>query len=173
MPIERIFRAAPILRYPDARLRTISSPVEKVTDDTRDLADVLVATVRNTPRGLGISAPQIGVPLRVIVAFSERRERATPYVLVNPDVTLLSPLEGMNEGCLSFPDIYEQVKRSPKVSVRFLDSLTGLERTETFEGVLAQVVQHEVDHLDGKLLLDYAARPRKRLIERRLGREKK
>jgi peptide deformylase len=147
-----------VLLYPDARLRGVSKPLEEEEDFNDDLVD-LIADLRETMqhyRGVGLSAPQIGVMKRVVVITGDPRA-AEPLVLVNPVITHLSGNRKlMREGCLSFPGVFEMVMRSFKVRVSFLfpDKLDQ-RYSMKLAGLQAHVVQHELEHLDGILLSDH------------------
>ena len=144
-----------ILILPDKRLRDVSKPVETVTDEVRELVNDMYETMYDAP-GIGLAAIQIGVPLRVVVTdVSPREEEAAPLTLINPEIIATSddavPYE---EGCLSIPDYYEEVTRPSRATVRYMDLEGEIHEIET-DGLLATCVQHEVDHLDGKLFIDY------------------
>ena len=144
-----------ILILPDKRLREVSKPVETITDDIRVLVADMYQTMYDAP-GIGLAAIQVGVPLRVVVTdCSAREEEREPLTLINPQIVELSgdpvPYE---EGCLSIPDYYEEVQRPPLAKVRYMDIEGEIREIET-DGLLSTCIQHEVDHLDGKLFIDY------------------
>ena len=144
-----------ILILPDKRLREVSKPVETITDDIRVLVADMYQTMYDAP-GIGLAAIQVGVPLRVVVTdCSAREEEREPLTLINPRIVELSgdpvPYE---EGCLSIPDYYEEVQRPPLAKVRYMDIEGETHEIET-DGLLSTCIQHEVDHLDGKLFIDY------------------
>ena len=144
-----------ILILPDKRLREVSKPVETITDDIRVLVADMYQTMYDAP-GIGLAAIQVGVPLRVVVTdCSAREEEREPLTLINPQIVELSgdpvPYE---EGCLSIPDYYEEVQRPPLAKVRYMD-IEGETREIETDGLLSTCIQHEVDHLDGKLFIDY------------------
>jgi peptide deformylase len=148
----------PILTVPNPILKQVSKPVEKVTDETRKLMDDMLETMYAAP-GIGLAAVQIGVPLNVIVMdLSKEDEKPNPRYFVNPeileDVEELKPYE---EGCLSVPDVYDEVERPERVKIKYLD-YNGKQIEEWAEGLYAVCIQHEMDHLKGVLFIDYLSR---------------
>ena len=143
----------PILRYPDPRLNTVAKPVAVVDEDLRRLIDRMLATMYDA-NGIGLAATQVDVHQRLIVIdVSETRDQ--PLVLINPVIEWASPeTRKGEEGCLSVPGIYDGVERSLAVRVRAQD-LDGSERTIEAEGMLAVCIQHEMDHLMGKVFVEY------------------
>jgi peptide deformylase len=143
----------PILRYPDPRLHTVAKPVGKIDARIRQLIDDMLHTMYDA-NGIGLAATQVDVHERlVIIDVSE--ERDAPLVLINPEITWASPTkEKADEGCLSVPEIYDGVERSIAVKVRALDA-DGNSREIEAEGLLAVCVQHELDHLVGKVFVEY------------------
>ncbi len=143
----------PILRYPDARLHTMAKPVQAVDGRIRDLVASMFATMYDA-NGIGLAATQVDVHERVVVIdVSESRDR--PLVLINPVIEWASPERRKGEeGCLSVPGIYDGVERSVAVRVRALDG-EGQERLVEAEGMLAVCIQHEMDHLLGKVFVEY------------------
>jgi peptide deformylase len=143
----------PILRYPDPRLHTIAKPVGQIDARIRKLIDDMLHTMYDA-NGIGLAATQVDVHERlVIIDVSE--ERDAPLVLINPEITWASPSkEKADEGCLSVPEIYDGVERSIAVKVRALDA-EGNSREIEAEGLLAVCVQHELDHLMGKVFVEY------------------
>ena len=147
-----------ILIVPDPRLKRVSAPVEAVDDDLRALMDDMLETMYDAP-GIGLAAIQVGVPKRVIVMdISPREGEREPRYFVNPEITWRSeetvPYE---EGCLSVPDIYDEVERPAQVKLRYLN-YQGEPVEEDAEGVFAVCIQHEMDHLDGVLFIDHLSR---------------
>ncbi len=147
-----------ILVVPDPRLKLVSEPVDKVDDDLRALMDDMLETMYDAP-GIGLAAIQIGVPKRVIVMDLGRDETdRQPRYFVNPEILWRSeetaPYE---EGCLSIPEIYDEVERPAKVKLRYLN-YQGEQIEEDAEGVFAVCIQHEMDHLQGVLFIDYLSR---------------
>ena len=147
-----------ILIVPDPRLKKVSAPVEAVDDALRALMDDMLETMYDAP-GIGLAAIQVGVPKRVIVMdISPREGEREPRYFVNPEITWRSeetvPYE---EGCLSVPDIYDEVERPAQVKLRYLN-YQGERVEEDAEGVFAVCIQHEMDHLDGVLFIDHLSR---------------
>jgi peptide deformylase len=151
-----------ILTVPDPRLKQVSAPVEGVDDELRALMDDMLETMYAAP-GIGLAAVQIGVPKRVIVMDISPREgdgerEREPRYFVNPEILWRSvetvPYE---EGCLSIPDIYDEVERPAKVRLRYLN-YQGEQIEEEAEGVFAVCIQHEMDHLEGVLFIDHLSR---------------
>ena len=158
-----------ILIHPDPRLKKVCAPVTDVTDDIRRLADDMLETMYDAP-GIGLAAPQIGVMDRLIVMDCIKEEGADPrpMVLINPEVTWASEeLTCYEEGCLSIPEQYADVERPAEVKVQWL-GLDGKLLEEHFDGLWATCVQHEIDHLDGKLFIDYLKPLRRQMITRKM-----
>ena len=146
----------PILIHPDPRLKKVCTPVDDVTGDFATLAQEMLSTMYEAP-GIGLAAPQIGVLSRLIVmdCVKEDGEKPCPTVMFNPVVMAASDtLNTYEEGCLSIPDQYADVTRPSEVEVAWIDE-NGDEKTAGFDGLWATCVQHEIDHLDGKLFIDY------------------
>jgi len=143
----------PILKFPDPRLHTVAKPVAQVDDRVRQLVDDMLETMYDA-KGVGLAATQVNVHERVVVVdVSEERNR--PLVLVNPKITWASDDRQLNdEGCLSVPGIYDGVERSLAIKVDALDE-HGEQRTIEAEGLLAVCIQHEMDHLEGKVFVEY------------------
>ena len=159
----------PILIHPDPRLKKICAPVTDVTDDLRKLADNMLETMYDAP-GIGLAAPQIGVLDRLIVldCVKEEGEAPRPLAMFNPQIIASS--EAMNtyeEGCLSIPEQYAEVTRPAEVEVAWIDR-DGKAQRETFAELWATCVQHEIDHLDGKLFIDYIKPLRRQMITRKM-----
>ena len=163
----------PILVAPDPILNRIAEPVTAVDDDIRQLMTDMLETMYDAP-GIGLAAPQVGVLKRVIVAdVSNDPEARRPIVMANPKVVRTSPdLSMREEGCLSVPDYYEEVERPERARIRYLDD-NNEPQEEEFEGVLATCLQHEIDHLDGKLFIDYLSRLKRSIILKKLAKAKK
>ena len=159
----------PILIHPDPRLRKPADPVPTVTDEVRALAADMLQTMYDAP-GIGLAAPQVGVMQRVLVMDCVKEEGAEPrpMVLVNPRVTWASEeLSVYEEGCLSIPEQYADVERPAEVEVAWT-TLDGTAAEERFAGLWATCVQHEIDHLDGKLFIDYLKPLRRQMITRKM-----
>ncbi|SEM75161.1 peptide deformylase [Loktanella fryxellensis] len=159
----------PILIHPDPRLKKPADPVAEVTPVLRQLATDMLETMYDAP-GIGLAAPQVGVMLRVMVmdCVKDDATPARPMVLLNPEVTWESDeLSTYEEGCLSIPEQYADVERPAQVEVRWMD-LDGVTQTERFAGLWATCVQHEIDHLEGKLFIDYLKPLRRQMITRKM-----
>lgn len=159
----------PILLHPDPRLKKVADAVPDLSDELRALAADMLETMYDAP-GIGLAAPQIGVLSRLIVmdCIKEEGAKPRPTVMFNP--VILSSSEETNvyeEGCLSIPDHFGEVTRPAEVVVRWID-LTGAERQEGFGGLWATCVQHEIDHLNGKLFIDYLKPLRRQIITRKM-----
>jgi len=154
-----------ILRYPDPRLRTVARPVDAVDDDVRRLVDDMLETMY-AARGIGLAATQVNRPLRLLVMdLSEEHDQ--PLVLINPEIVERDGVQVCQEGCLSVPGEYADVERAERIRVRFLDR-DGAARELEAEDLLAVCVQHEIDHLDGKVFVDYLSPLKRRMIEKRM-----
>ncbi len=148
----------PIISLPDPRLRLRSEPVPEIDQAVRTLMDDLLETMYDAP-GIGLAAIQIGVPRRVVVIDPAKKdEKPRPLFLVNPQIVWASEERSTyEEGCLSIPDYYDEVERAAKVRAQFLDRDGKLQLIEA-EGVLATALQHEIDHLNGVLFIDYLSK---------------
>ncbi|KUF11040.1 peptide deformylase [Pseudoponticoccus marisrubri] len=159
----------PIILHPDPRLKKVCPPVDDLSDDLRVLADDMLETMYDAP-GIGLAAPQIGVLSRLIVLDCVKADEAAPRPLVMFNPRIVSASDEMNvyeEGCLSIPDQYADVERPAEVEVEWLDRNGALQR-EGFDGLWATCVQHEIDHLDGKLFIDYLKPLKRQLITRKM-----
>lgn len=160
----------PILHFPDPKLRTHATPVATVDDSIRTLIDNMFETMYEAP-GIGLAATQVDVHKRVIV-IDVSDEKNQPLVLVNPELIEKQGEEEMDEGCLSVPGIYETVQRANNVKVRALDR-----NGQTFEleadGLLAVCIQHEMDHLEGKLFVDYLSSLKRQRIQKKLEKQRR
>ncbi|MCX7888509.1 MAG: peptide deformylase [Rhodobacteraceae bacterium] len=159
----------PILIHPDPRLKKVAEPVTAITDELRATAADMLQTMYEAP-GIGLAAPQIGLLKRMLVmdCVKDPDLPARPMVLINPEVVWAS--ESTNtyeEGCLSIPDQYADVVRPAEVRVRWTD-LEGAAREEHFTGLWATCVQHEIDHLNGRLFIDYLTPLKRQLITRKM-----
>lgn len=143
----------PILTYPDPRLHTVAKPVAAVDARIRDLIKDMLETMYDA-NGIGLAATQVDVHERLVV-IDTSEERNEPLVLINPEITWYSDEKQVNdEGCLSVPGIYDGVERSSSIEVRALDG-DGKSREISAEGLLAVCIQHEMDHLQGKVFVEY------------------
>ncbi len=157
-----------ILHFPDPRLRNKAKPVTQVDDRVRRLIDDMFETMYQAP-GIGLAAIQVNTPLRVVtIDISEEKDQ--PLALVNPETLERDGVEEMSEGCLSVPGIYEKVKRADHIRFRALDR-NGEPFEQEAEGLLAVCVQHEIDHLDGKLFVDYLSSLKRQRIRKKLEKE--
>lgn len=161
----------PILHFPDPRLRTKAKPVLVVDDNIRRLANDMLETMYDAP-GIGLAASQVNHHIRLIV-IDITEDKSQPMVFINPEITALTedtaPYE---EGCLSVPSVYDIVERPTRISVKALN-----ERGEAFtletDGLLAVCLQHELDHLDGKLFVDYLSSLKRQRIKNKLLKQQK
>jgi peptide deformylase len=159
-----------ILEYPDPRLRKKAAPVTVVDAAVRQLADDMLQTMY-AARGVGLAATQVDVHKRLIVLdLSEERDQ--PLVLINPELLSLEGLGQGEEGCLSLPGIYDKLTRATHIRVRALN-VEGQSFEMDAEGMLAVCIQHEMDHLEGKLFVDYLSELKRQLIRRRLDKERR
>jgi peptide deformylase len=156
-----------IIILPDKRLRSVSKPVVAIGDEIRTLVADMFETMYEAP-GIGLAAIQVGVPARVIVMdLSKREAEAEPRVFINPEITWSSEEQSLyEEGCLSIPDVHEDVERPARVKIRYLD-LEGKPHEEDAEGLFATCIQHEVDHVNGVLFIDHISKlKRERIIKK-------
>ncbi len=163
----------PIITAPDPRLKNVAEPVETVDDDVRSLMDDMLQTMYAAP-GVGLAAPQIGVSKRVVVVDVARAdEEAKPMQMVNPEIINASnAFSVFEEGCLSLPEHFADVKRPDRVRVRYLD-YENETRELDLDGFLATCIQHEIDHLDGVLFVDHISSLKRGMILRKLTKLKK
>ncbi|MGE0079803.1 MAG: peptide deformylase [Thiohalomonadaceae bacterium] len=154
-----------ILHFPDPRLTTRAQPVERVDDEVRRLVADMFETMYAAP-GIGLAATQVNVHRRVVVIdVSEAKNE--PRVFINPEILSRDGVEEMEEGCLSVPGIYEKVQRAERVKVRALDG-DGQPFELEADGLLAVCIQHEIDHLEGKLFVDYLSQMKRQRIRKKL-----
>lgn len=159
----------PILIHPDPRLRKVCAPVADLSDELRQLADDMLETMYDAP-GVGLAAPQLGVLDRLIVLDCVKEEGAAPRPLImfNPEIVSASDEESVyEEGCLSIPEQYAEVTRPAEVEAAWIGR-DGKVQREVFTGLWAVCVQHEIDHLDGKLFIDYLTPLKRQLITRKM-----
>ena len=157
-----------IISLPDPILRQKSAPVEDITDETRRFMDRMLKAMYAAP-GIGLAAIQVGEPRRIVTLDVARDDEAKrPIFLVNPEIVWSSEDERATyeEGCLSIPDYYAEVERPAKVRVRYLDR-DGKEQEQEVDGLLATCIQHEVDHLNGVLFIDYLSKLKRDLVVRK------
>ncbi|MGP8118957.1 MAG: peptide deformylase [Xanthobacteraceae bacterium] len=157
-----------IIILPDKKLRLVSKPVESVTTQVRKLADDMFETMYDAP-GIGLAAIQIAEPVRLITMDLSKKEgeERQPRVFINPEVlSATEELSVYEEGCLSIPEYYEEVERPASVRIRYLD-LDGKLHEEDATGLFATCIQHEIDHLNGVLFVDYLSKlKRDRVIKK-------
>ena len=159
-----------ILTFPDTRLRNKAKPVPLVSDEIRRTVDAMFETMYQAP-GIGLAATQVGIPLRIIVIdISEKQD--SPLCLINPEILERQGTEEMEEGCLSVPGFYELVSRAETIRVRALNRDGELFELET-DGLLAVCIQHEIDHLDGKLFVDYLSSLKRQRIRKKLEKDRR
>ena len=159
-----------ILTFPDERLRRRAEPVEQVDESIRQLVDDMLETMYEAP-GIGLAAIQVNVPRRVIV-IDTSDEKDQPLCLINPEILSRIGEEQMDEGCLSVPGFFEPVTRAERVTVRALGRDGEPFELET-DGLLAVCIQHEIDHLDGKLFVDHISSLKRQRIRKRLEKERR
>jgi peptide deformylase len=159
-----------ILHYPDPRLRRKANPVPEVNDDIRRLVDDMAETMYQAP-GIGLAAIQVNEAWRIIVIdISETRNQL--QVFINPEILSRDGEQEREEGCLSVPGIYEPVTRANRIHVRALDR-DGKSTELKTEGMLATCIQHEIDHLDGKIFVDYLSRLKQTRIRKKLEKQQR
>ncbi|HED39487.1 MAG TPA: peptide deformylase [Chromatiales bacterium] len=159
-----------ILRFPDPRLRLVSAPVSVVDETIRQLIDDMLETMYAAP-GIGLAAPQVDVAQRVVVVDASP-EGDAPVCLVNPEIISREGVEIMEEGCLSVPGFHENVERASRIKVRALDR-EGQPFELEAEGLLAVCIQHEIDHLDGKLFVDYLSEIKRKRIQKKMEKQRR
>ncbi len=163
----------PILIHPDPRLRKVVPAAREVDDKLRNLADDMLQTMYDAP-GIGLAAPQIGAMQRIFVMDCDRDAPGDhPTVCINPEIIWASDeIVTSEEGCLSIPDYYAEVDRNAQIRLAFTD-LDGKRHEEEFDGQWAICAQHELDHLDGKLFIDYLSGVRRQMITQKMKKLKK
>ena len=159
-----------ILEYPDERLRTKAVAVESVDDELRQLAEDMLETMYAAP-GIGLAATQVDRHIRMLVV-DVSEDKSQPLTLINPEIIEEDGIKVHEEGCLSVPGIYEKVERPDTIKVRFLD-LQGETQEMYAEGLLAVCIQHEMDHLEGKLFVDYLSELKRKRVRKKLAKERK
>ena len=148
----------PLVILPDSKLRLVSEPIKDITDEIRRLAEDMLDTMYDAP-GVGLAAIQVGVPVRMVTMdVSKSDDERQPLVLINPEITWSSQEKrAYEEGCLSIPEYYEEVERPDRVRFRYT-TLGGETVEQDAEGLMATCVQHEIDHLNGVLFIDYLSK---------------
>ena len=159
-----------ILEFPDPRLRTKATPVSVVDDSLRALIGDMFETMYAAP-GIGLAATQVNVHKRLLV-LDVSADKSEPLALINPEILEKDGVIVSDEGCLSVPGYYEEVERAEHIRVRFLDR-EGVAQEMEAEGLLAVCIQHEIDHLDGKLFVDYLSEAKRQRIRKKLQKERR
>jgi peptide deformylase len=159
-----------ILTYPDPRLREKAQPVDAVDAPLRQFIADMLQTMY-AAKGIGLAATQVGVPKRVVV-IDLSAERDQPQVLINPRIVARDGVQVYEEGCLSVPDVFEEVERAERITVTYLDR-DGQPQQMDADGLLAVCVQHEIDHLDGKLFVDYLSRLKQDRLRKKAGKRQR
>ncbi|MEM6514019.1 MAG: peptide deformylase [Pseudomonadota bacterium] len=159
-----------ILEFPDPRLRKKAVPVEQIDDALRSTIDDMFETMYAAP-GIGLAATQVDIHKRFLVA-DVSREQDEPRVFINPVIVEKDGVTASDEGCLSVPGYYEEVKRAEVIRLKYLDR-DGEPHEEELDGLLAICVQHEIDHLDGKLFVDYISEAKRTRIRKRLEKDRR
>ncbi len=154
-----------VLCFPDKRLRTVAKPVEQITPELKELAKNMIETMYEED-GVGLAATQINFHQRIIV-IDVSQERNQPMVIINPVITEHSGEEVSQEGCLSVPETNAEIKRAEFVTLEYLD-LDGQKQTLEADGLLAVCIQHELDHLEGKLFIDYLSPLKQKRIKTKI-----
>jgi peptide deformylase len=170
MRCSEIMAKLTILEFPDPRLRTKAVPVDAVDDALRTLIDDMFETMYAAP-GIGLAASQVDVHRRLLVA-DVSADKSAPHALINPVILEKDGVTVTEEGCLSVPGFYENVQRAEHIRVRFTNR-TGDEVEMEASDVLAVCIQHEIDHLDGKLFVDYLSEAKRQRIRKRLLRDRR
>lgn len=157
----------PIIKLPDPILRQVSKPVERVDDDIRRLVADMLATMYAAP-GVGLAAIQVAVPRRLLVLdVADKDEDPQPIAMINPEILKLGDqLRLHEEGCLSIPDTHVDIERPGTLRVRYVDE-TGATKELEADGLLATAIQHEIDHLDGRLIIDFLSKLRRDMVIRK------
>ncbi|MCB1484015.1 MAG: peptide deformylase [Hyphomicrobium sp.] len=163
----------PIITIPDPVLRKISEPVERVDAETLRLMDDMLETMYAAP-GIGLAAVQVGVPRRVVVIdASEEEDTKNPLCLINPEIVGLGQTTRVyEEGCLSIPDVRVEIERPETVTIRYIDRDGKLQELAA-DGLLATAIQHELDHLDGQLIIDFLSRLKRDMVIRKFKKAKR
>jgi len=159
-----------VLHFPDPRLRKKAQPIQQIDDSVKTLAADMIETMY-AENGIGLAATQVNVQQRLVV-MDLSPDKNSPVVLVNPEILSSSGTEEMQEGCLSVPDVYETVERAEKVTFRYLTLENELIEQEA-DDLLAVCLQHEIDHLNGKLFIDYLSPLKRTRISKKLEKQDK
>ncbi len=160
----------PIIEFPDPRLRTVAKPIAQVDASTRQLIDDMFETMYEAP-GIGLAATQVNVHQQVLV-LDVSEDKSQPLVFINPEILSSEGSQTYQEGCLSVPGIFADVKRADKISVKALDR-DGKSFELAADGLLAICIQHEMDHLAGKVFVDYLSPLKRELVKKKLAKQRK
>lgn len=161
-----------IIKVPDPLLRVVSEPIAQVDDAMRRLADDMLETMYAAP-GVGLAAIQVAVPKRLVVIDVGDDESPEPLCLINPQIVQFGDTTRIHEeGCLSIPEVHVEIERPAALTLRYIDR-DGKEQLLEADGLLATAIQHEVDHLDGKLIIDYLSRLKRDIIVRRFKKQQR
>lgn len=160
-----------IVKYGDPVLRKKTEEIKEITEDIKHLAADMLETMYAAP-GVGLAAPQIGLSLKICVIDVMPEGKREPYILINPKIIDGNNMVELEEGCLSFPKIYEKVKRFNEVTAEYTD-INGKLRKVTVDGFLAKAFQHEIDHLNGKVFIDLLSPWKRKDVEKEIRKRKK
>tara|TARA_B100001989_G_scaffold98939_1_gene69154 strand:+ start:1497 stop:2015 length:519 start_codon:yes stop_codon:yes gene_type:complete len=161
-----------IITVPDPLLKSISKPVDKVNNDIKNLINDMCETMYNAP-GIGLAAVQIGIPLRVVVVDISKGEEKKPHFFVNPNIVWRSDKTSTyEEGCLSIPNQFAEIERPESCRVEYLDLNNQIKEIEV-SGLLSTCIQHEIDHLNGVLFIDYLSKLKKNMIIKKVTKNNK
>jgi peptide deformylase len=159
-----------ILKYPDPRLRTVAKPVAEVTDEIRQLIEDMLETMYAAP-GIGLAATQVDFHERLLI-IDITEDKTQPLCFINPEILEMSGSMENDEGCLSVPEVYESIERAEHIRVKAQDK-NGQEFELEAEGLLAVCIQHEMDHLEGKLFVDYLSQLKRSWLKKKLSKARK
>jgi peptide deformylase len=158
----------PILRFPDVRLKKVATPITQIDDSIKKLVTDMAETMYEAP-GIGLAATQVDVHKRLMV-IDTSEDKTDLRVFINPVIDRLEGAQTGEEGCLSVPGIYDKVERAERVTVNFLD-LEGKKQSITTDGLLAVCIQHELDHLDGKVFVDHLSQLKQARIKAKMAKQ--
>jgi peptide deformylase len=159
-----------VLKYGNPILRKKAVEIKEITEEIKALCKDMFEAMYSVS-GVGLAAPQVGHSIRLCI-IDVSKDKNTPIVMINPKIIEASNKILMEEGCLSFPGFYESVKRFENISAQYMD-LKGVQRTIKASGFLAKAIQHEIDHLDAKLFIDYMDSWKRKNLEKEIRRKKK
>ena len=161
-----------IITVPDPLLKSISKPVDKINDEVKILINDMFETMYNAP-GVGLAAVQIGIPLRVVVIDISKEDERKPHFFINPNIVWLSDKTSIyEEGCLSIPNQFAEIERPESCRVEYLD-LNNKKKEIEASGLLSTCIQHEIDHLNGVLFIDYLSKLKKNMIIKKVTKNNK